>query len=154
MAEVLKKYDFPSRTGGFRSVYNWEELLDGQIRKMVKGDDFTCDANSLVMTMRNKCLAAGKRAQIAVEGEEGEETIIFRAVEMTDEEREQRAEASRKRKAAMRVKRSVNAQNESDEAGEGDAQDESGEEETDHVEEEVVPEPEPVKPAPRKGKSR
>lgn len=50
MAKVVET--MPERVGGTRrgreSKYNWGELLDGQIRELIKGEDFDCNPASML----------------------------------------------------------------------------------------------------------
>jgi hypothetical protein len=73
MPEVLDTFDF----SGGSSRYNWDELLDGQIRRLVHGTDFEVKASSVVATARKQAAKRGKDLNIRTDGE----NVVLQGVE-------------------------------------------------------------------------
>lgn len=65
MAEVLNDYDFSSAGTG---RYNWDELLDGQIRKMVGGEDFKVKTTSFITSAKKAANKRNKGLNIRTDG--------------------------------------------------------------------------------------
>lgn len=53
MSTTLKKYDFSEARKGRRMRYNWAEWADGNIHRVVEGEDFDCRAKNFVSNLRN-----------------------------------------------------------------------------------------------------
>lgn len=73
MATILPQYDWTSAsahiTNARSRAYPWEEWLDGQIRKLDKGDDFDGPAMSVERVIRTSANRRGIRVRIRVEGD-------------------------------------------------------------------------------------
>jgi len=73
MATILPQYDWTSAsahiTNARSRAYPWEEWLDGQIRKLDKGEDFDGPAMSVERVIRTSANRRGIRVRIRVEGD-------------------------------------------------------------------------------------
>jgi hypothetical protein len=65
MAEVLDSYDFSAGSAG---RYNWDEILDGQIRKMIGGEDFTVKTTSFITSAKKAAQKRGKNLNVRTDG--------------------------------------------------------------------------------------
>jgi len=66
MPEIID--EMPATDG--RSVYNWEDMADGQVRKLVKGRDFSCRPYSVRSAARAWAHRRGIKSHIRVLGDE------------------------------------------------------------------------------------
>jgi hypothetical protein len=73
MAEILREYDWTRASAHIENArsraYPWEEWLDGQIRKLTRGDDFDGPSMSVERVIRTSANRRGIRVRIRVEGE-------------------------------------------------------------------------------------
>lgn len=73
MAEILPIYDWTHAsahiTNARSKAYPWDEWLDGQIRKLSRGEDFDGPAMSVERVIRTSANRRGIRVRIRVEGE-------------------------------------------------------------------------------------
>lgn len=76
--EILEDYDFTQAKGGRKAKYDYETILDGKIRKLVKGRDFDSATRTFKATLEGKARANGKKAQVILEDED---TLVVRLVE-------------------------------------------------------------------------
>ncbi len=53
MSEILMDYDWQGRKGA-PTKYPWEKWADGQIRKIVKGEDYVCKSSSIQAILRSQ----------------------------------------------------------------------------------------------------
>lgn len=76
MSETLTEYKFLG-AGGHGAVHPWDEWLDGKIRRLRRGQDFTCGTNTM---QTHFARAARKRGLLAKTQREDENTIVVQAV--------------------------------------------------------------------------
>lgn len=84
MPVKLKTFDFPTNSGGERSKYDWESLLDGGTYKMVAGEDYTCRTPSFKLMAEITCMKRNKNLKIATV-DKGE-AVVLQATDMNEEE--------------------------------------------------------------------
>ena len=75
MAKVLKQHDFRSARGS----YPWAEWLDGQIRQLTQGEDFSCKVSSLRL-QAHKQMAGNKDMMVRTNTLPDGKSIILQAV--------------------------------------------------------------------------
>lgn len=80
MAEVLKFFDFKN---GKRNVKQlpWGVLLDGKIRRLVQGRDFSAKMTSFRTALYRQAKAHGKKILSSLEDNE---TLVIQAYDMED----------------------------------------------------------------------
>jgi hypothetical protein len=67
--EVLDTYDFARR-------YDWQTLLDGKVRRLRQGEDFTCPT-SIFRAQANR---AARRAGLSIRTRNEGDAIVIQAV--------------------------------------------------------------------------
>ena len=55
----LQQFEFPERSGGFASKYDWDEILSGETVFLQEGKDYDRDTDSFLSTIRTKANARG-----------------------------------------------------------------------------------------------
>jgi hypothetical protein len=75
MAEIIEAYSFPAK--GHRSMYPWDEWLDGQARKLTRPFDFKGSARCLQTNAARVARERGLRIQTRIPDDN---TVILRAV--------------------------------------------------------------------------
>lgn len=96
MAKVLKNFEFKST--GKSSTYDWDTLLDGQIRQLAQGDDYECSNETFSMMARERA----KRRMKAVRISKNETGVVLQAYRATPEQEKAWA-AQAKVKAAKKA---------------------------------------------------
>src|SRR5262245_56358732 len=102
--EILSEFEFTAPAG--HSEYDWETLMDGSIRKLNEGTDFTCKLATFATLARKAAL----KRKLTLRTSKVDGGIVIQAIPMTAEEKARLAE---KEKAA--------AVEEADEKSPGDA---------------------------------
>ena len=69
MAEIVQNYQWRS-TRGRRSKYPWEKWGDGQVWRVTKGTDFTCNVRTLQAATANWCQRHGYRCHTHMEDDD------------------------------------------------------------------------------------
>lgn len=75
----LKTYEFKSR-GRRGEVMPWDEILDGQVTVLVRGEDFSV----LPTTLVNNAKAVAKEMGLAVKSEIDGETVVLQSFKKED----------------------------------------------------------------------
>ena len=66
--EILEKYEFGGRRGR-EKTYDYDTLLDGKIRRLVKGTDFTAKPESVKTTLATEAKKRGLKFHGQIEGD-------------------------------------------------------------------------------------
>lgn len=74
MAEVLDSYDF---NAGGTGRYDWDTIMDGQIRKMVGGEDFTVKTTSFITSAKKAANKRNKGLNVRTDGND----VVLQAVD-------------------------------------------------------------------------
>ena len=62
--EILENFEFKNSS---RSVYDWNTILDGKIRKLVKGTDFKCTTDSMSLNIKATAKAKGIKVKVQID---------------------------------------------------------------------------------------
>ena len=74
MAKVLA--DFEINGKGRRTIYPWDEWLDGQIWQLTRGEDFKCKVLSFRMAAKYAAVTRGLNVDVQVRGD----TVTIQAI--------------------------------------------------------------------------
>jgi len=73
MPQQLEEYDFNQ---GGTSRYDWDALLDGNIYKMVSGEDFSVKPTSLITSAKKAAAKRNKTLKVRTDGTD----VVLQAV--------------------------------------------------------------------------
>jgi hypothetical protein len=62
--EILDSFEFTKRSSSGTSKYPWSDMLDGQIRKLVRNKDYACKDNTMMMLIRKAAKARNLKVLI------------------------------------------------------------------------------------------
>ncbi len=85
LAEVrkaIKAGKFEFKEAADRAIYDWADLLDGSLKALEEGKDFTCKPQTIRMMAVKQAAKIGKKVKV----EQVEGGLILQAFEMTDEQ--------------------------------------------------------------------
>ncbi len=88
MAEILKDdYKWNTARRGAPGKYPWKEWMDGQVRKIVQGEDFTCKVVSMQTTLWLKTRGGKQNGHISVRTSVTDDgtAIVFQYFDKTDD---------------------------------------------------------------------
>ncbi len=85
MAEILDDYDFHKKPRGAPYKYPWEEWMDGQVRKIIKGEDFTTPVTSMQTLLRTRGRAISRSKKVRTAIVDKRNAIVFQYYEVKDE---------------------------------------------------------------------
>jgi hypothetical protein len=63
--KTLKSFQFPAAASGFKSKYDWEQILDGKIHQLEEGSDFTAKTETMATLIRSAAKRRGKSVKVA-----------------------------------------------------------------------------------------
>lgn len=79
MAEIVENFTFGRK--GRKEAYPWDEWLDGQTRRLVQGQDFTCKPASMQTTIYSAAErhSTAEGIEITVETSVDGESVVLKA---------------------------------------------------------------------------
>lgn len=103
--KTLKKFEFKATSGGFGAKYPWDQMLDGGIHQMVKGEDYDSDDDALIAGIKTAGRKRGKHVKVqkvdgglvlqATEADEETKAKWAEQIEAAKERNKERAKAKR-----------------------------------------------------------
>jgi hypothetical protein len=72
--KTLKNFDFPT-SGAAKATYDWDLLLDGKVRQLDEGLDYTCKSATLITLAR----ATAKKRGLTLKAAKVEGGVVLQA---------------------------------------------------------------------------
>jgi hypothetical protein len=82
MGEILKAFEFPEAAA--KAIYPWDELFDGQIRRLKKGKDFECEPSSFGTLARSAAERKEVGIRVSVDTKQG--FVVLQGYKLSAEE--------------------------------------------------------------------
>lgn len=79
--KTLKTFEFPENGGG-KTQYDWDVILDGKIRELERGKDYTCKETTFATLARK----AAKQRGMVVKSAKSDAGIVIQAVKASAEQ--------------------------------------------------------------------
>lgn len=63
--EIMENFEFPAKGTFGQAKYNWDEIFDGQCRKLVEGQYYTSKTAGFALRIKTQAKARGVNVKIA-----------------------------------------------------------------------------------------